>query len=835
MYKQLTALFARYAAAHIKVQGKPQSVRSADGQMIGALDVVSLANGQIRVAGWTIADDVVIHMNGIKASTKATLRREDVALAHGIDPHLGFDLVLPLGPVGLREMARFGIKFHLSPDPDKTVAMTLPLVGIRRMQVFILVRFMAAMASQITTCFRWIITRNPRYRARIKQALKLASLPDAQELDPDLFRAWTPPPCPAGMTIVMPVFNAFDLLQEALERVRNNTDVPWRLILIEDCSTDDRIRPFLKDWKAGHPDSVILLENETNLGFIRSVNRGLENAILWPDPVVLLNSDALVPKNWASRLLAPMVIGPNVATVTPMSNEAEIFTVPLICKPQPLGPGQGEAIDAFAMQLNPAAERVTTPTGVGFCMAINMKYLAKLPQLDTDFGRGYGEEVDWCQRARNIGGVHLCAANLFVEHRGGQSFGSTEKQRLIAANNQKITRRYPAYDTEVERFMKADPLRSTRLALALAWIGTQDAYPVSIYLAHSMGGGAEAYLQSRIKTKHHSLGRSAVVLRVGGKKRWQVELVTPNGIISGQTDDLDYVHTLLKPVTRRRLIYSCGVGDRDPSTLPDVLLGLADGGRTAIEILFHDYFPLSPSYTLLNDEGRFVGVPQAAEEAALGYHCFTTQDQTVSLPAWKSEWGKLMEQAKEVVVFSENSAKIVGAAYPQVVSKLAIKPHELLCPVPLLDPPASTARRVVGVLGDIGPQKGAGLMLELAQYLERHNIGLAIIGNFDTRFPIPPSVPVHGTYQSSNIPQLAARYRVTDWFIPSIWPETFSFTTHEALATGLPVHAFALGAQGDAVTQAANGMPIPYSVEEDLNHSLRVHFSSLVSLSKRAA
>ena len=41
--------------------------------------------------------------------------------------------------------------------------------------------------------------------------------------------------------------------------------------------------------------------------------------------------------------------------------------------------------------------------------------------------------------------------------------------------------------------------------------------------------------------------------------------------------------------------------------------------------------------------------------------------------------------------------------------------------------------------------------------------------------------------------------------MPSIWPETFSFTTHEMLATGKPVMAFDLGAQGEAVREAENG------------------------------
>ena len=44
-----------------------------------------------------------------------------------------------------------------------------------------------------------------------------------------------------------------------------------------------------------------------------------------------------------------------------------------------------------------------------------------------------------------------------------------------------------------------------------------------------------------------------------------------------------------------------------------------------------------------------------------------------------------------------------------------------------------------------------------------------------------------------------------------IWPETFSYTTHEAIATGLPVWSFDLGAQADAIRTTATGRVIPFA------------------------
>ena len=85
---------------------------------------------------------------------------------------------------------------------------------------------------------------------------------------------------------------------------------------------------------------------------------------------------------------------------------------------------------------------------------------------------------------------------------------------------------------------------------------------------------------------------------------------------------------------------------------------------------------------------------------------------------------------------------------------------------------------------------------------------------------LPESTPIHGTYRIGELDQLAAKYAITCWLIPSVWPETFSFTTHEALASGLPVYTFALGAQGAAAKAAENGHPIPFDPDADLAQSV---------------
>ncbi|MCI2400249.1 glycosyltransferase [Aliiroseovarius subalbicans] len=636
----------------------------------------------------------------------------------------------------------------------------------------------------------------------LKRVLGLEVSSTTHVLAADMFQDQALQPLPSQtISIILPVHNALDLLPEVLDRVMRHTDLPFRLIIVEDASPDPGVRPFLQDFASRHPEKVELIENAQNLGFIGSVNRAFERAQAHGDHVLLLNSDAFVPESWANRLFRPIFEDARVATVTPMSNDAELFSVPFPCTRRDLEPGQGDRIDAVARTFSSALPLVVAPTGVGFCMAINAAFLGKIPKLDEVFGRGYGEEVDWCQKARALGGRHLGLPNLFVEHRGGVSFGSAEKQRLIRTNNQVISKRYPHYDREVQAFVRQDPLFSPRIALAMAWLGSASTDRVPIYLAHAMGGGAEIYLQRRIA---QDLGRmpGVVVLRVGASARWQVELRTEGATATIQSDETGYVLKLLEALPCRQIVYSCGVGDPDPVTLPDLLLDMKRGDDR-LEVLMHDFLPISPSYTLLDHDNTYRG-PVTPGRDDKAHQTVRPDGSQVSLSEWQDAWGRLIRAADEVVTFCRDSAMQVTAVWPDVQTTL--RPHDL-----------PSEKVTIGVLGNIGLHKGAAVVAGLADALIKvADARLVVVGNIDPAFRLPATSLVHGTYDSSQLTQLVSRYGITHWLIPSIWPETFSYTTHEALATGLPVHAFALGGQGEAVAAAPNGHLVPFDPDGDL-------------------
>jgi GT2 family glycosyltransferase/glycosyltransferase involved in cell wall biosynthesis len=813
------ALYLRYAAAHADRLGG-MTLPLGRRRPLVHLETIRLHGGMITFTGWAAVKRIAVIWPDGAVRSAPSIERADVVARHGLPLVTGFRLSVPDTARPLRLVATTASGRVMAADLRHPNDPPSRAAERRLMRAFA-----ADLVRALPVGLWWLITRRPEARARLRRALGLGEALRARTLDPVYatpprrFRARHP------ITIIVPVHNARDLTRDCLDRVAAHTDLPWHLVVIDDASTDPGMSGFLRGWAAHRPGQVTLLENPQNLGFVGSVNRGLALAEGRPGHVVVLNSDALVPPGWASRLLAPIEADASIASVTPMSNDAEIFSVPRICEAGALAPGQAEAMDRVAAGLGQPARLPSAPTGVGFCMAMSARWLAREPRLDAAFGRGYGEEVDWCQKLRRKGARHVCLPTLFVEHRGGQSFGAAQKRRLVGQANAMIRSRYPAYDVEVQSYIAHDPLATPRLALAIAKSAEEAAGPMPVFVAHSLGGGAE---QALVREIEQSLARNtdALVLRVGGDRRWTLELHGRGGAVAGAGDDPEIIRHLMAPCAALDIVYSCGVGDPDPLGLPDMILSLIRPDRPdRVEMRVHDFFMVSPSYCLLGADGRYRGVGGAmAHDPA--HRLEMADGRVVSLADWQAAWGRLVAACWRIVVFSEASRAIIARTYPAAACRIAVLPHRPVLPGPVASP-APDAPQVIGVLGNINHQKGAEIVLGLAE--RRSALGapgaasarLVVVGNLDARYAPPRALTLHGSYDRAEIGLLVQRYGITMWLMPSIWPETFSFVTHEMLATGLPVLGFDIGGQGEALRAAPNGWPVPFDPDADPVEAMR--------------
>jgi GT2 family glycosyltransferase len=230
---------------------------------------------------------------------------------------------------------------------------------------------------------------------------------------------------------------------QCLESLLRNTPPNIPILFIDDASPDSRITEYLQP--KAFKGNFAFISKPTNSGFVGTAN--LAFALCAPHDVVLLNSDILVPANWLERLTAAVYSSASVATATPFTNHGSILSVPVRNTPShELIPNLSfeeydHNISQYSRRLYPII-----PTAIGHCVYFKRTVLELVGYFDEAFAPGYGEEVDFSQRAVLSGFNHVVADDLFVYHKGSVSFGENPaKAQLQSAHEAIINQRYPWY------------------------------------------------------------------------------------------------------------------------------------------------------------------------------------------------------------------------------------------------------------------------------------------------------------------------------------------------------------------------------------------------------
>jgi GT2 family glycosyltransferase len=138
--------------------------------------------------------------------------------------------------------------------------------------------------------------------------------------------------------------------------------------------------------------------------------------------VVLLNSDTVVTRNWLGKLQQAAYSRPNIGTVTPLTNNGTIASVPRFLENNEIPPGF--KLEEFARIIERCSRReyISVPTCVGFCTYVRREMLDAVGVFDPVFDKGYGEENDLSLRGAKAGFDNIIDDATFIFHRGNMSF-----------------------------------------------------------------------------------------------------------------------------------------------------------------------------------------------------------------------------------------------------------------------------------------------------------------------------------------------------------------------------------------------------------------------------
>ncbi|GAB0119343.1 glycosyltransferase [Acidisoma sp. 7E03] len=623
-----------------------------------------------------------------------------------------------------------------------------------------------------------------------------------------------------GLAVILPVYRGLETTLQCLTRLLASVPRGTRVIVVDDQSPEPALSAAIDALAARR--RITLIRNARNLGFPGSVNRGM--AAAEGRDVVLLNSDALVPPGWLERLRDAAYSAPDIGTVAPLSNEATILSYPRADDRQP-PPAEDEldGIDALAWKANGAAV-VDIPTSVGFCMYIRAACLAETGPFREDvFAQGYGEENDFCMRARHLGWRHVAAPGVFVAHIGGHSFGAA-RAHLLRRNEALLERLHPGYGALVAAHIAADPLAEARRRFDRArWLAGRrrgTARASVLLITHEEGGGVERQVRARAQALARQ-GLTPILLRPaeGGGCR------VATGLDSGNPWAADFPNLIFRLPEEMRALLSFLRAERPQHVELHHRLGHAPAVADLaallgipLDIVVHDYAAICPRVTLVTVTGRYCGEPDAATCAACVADLGSRLREEITVPALRARTAAEFAAARHVTFPSPEVEARFRRYVPTRDARIAPWQTD---PKTLPRRPRAAPRRPgaplrIAVIGALGTEKGYDVLLDCARDAARRDLPLefVIIGYTHDDLRLIETGRVRITYRfapEEAVAEIAAQ-EAEIAFIPSIWPETWCFALSDAWAAGLRAAVFDIGTQAERVRETGLGWVLPLAL-----------------------
>lgn len=242
----------------------------------------------------------------------------------------------------------------------------------------------------------------------------------------------------SDIDIIVCVHNAIDDFKKCIDSIIINTNADFNLIIVDDGS-DNNIDEYIKTIKL---NNLVKIRNKKAKGYTFAANQGLK--ISKSSFVVLLNSDTIVTKNWINKMINCANSDPKIGMVGPLSNTASWQSIPEIENDGDWANNEipishnidqyGYLVEKDSVVLYPRLNFLN-----GFCLLIKRELINNIGYLDeNNFGKGYGEENDYCIRAIKNGWELAVADDTFIFHAQSKSYSNEKRVELCRIANEKL-------------------------------------------------------------------------------------------------------------------------------------------------------------------------------------------------------------------------------------------------------------------------------------------------------------------------------------------------------------------------------------------------------------
>ncbi|MCF7886109.1 MAG: glycosyltransferase family 2 protein [Candidatus Marinimicrobia bacterium] len=221
----------------------------------------------------------------------------------------------------------------------------------------------------------------------------------------------------------MPHYNGVRILQDCLQSLQDNTNLPVHVILIDNGSTDSSLEMVHREFP-----EVQVLQMEENLGFAGGCNAGIRGAD--SEFVLILNNDTIHRKGWISHLLERIQAADDIAVVQPKihsyqnkgkfdysgaaGGEMDIFGFPF---------ARGRLFENIEKDEHQYDQEDDIFWASGTAFLARRKLIIKAGLFDEDFF-AHMEEIDLDWRLHLMGYRIVVEPKAVIWHRSGYTLGA---------------------------------------------------------------------------------------------------------------------------------------------------------------------------------------------------------------------------------------------------------------------------------------------------------------------------------------------------------------------------------------------------------------------------
>lgn len=292
------------------------------------------------------------------------------------------------------------------------------------------------------------------------------------------------------VSIVIVNWNTRELLLRCIQSISDTlTRLAFQVVVVDNASTDDSALHVRKQF----PD-VKWIQNQTNVGFARACNQGIELGI--GRYVMLLNSDTVLRPLTVEKAILFMdnrsdagIVGGKLLNPDG-SFQASYNDDPSVLSELVTSAGLARWVFGKYYPSHTPEES----TGVravdwvgGACLVARRAAIDQVGPLDPTYYM-YSEDLEWCYRFRRAGWKVYFLPDLEVFHWAGQSSHPIEESKLLWLTKSRV-RFLAGHTNRIAIWALQACLRISAVAKALAWLAIA-----------SLAGGRRASSMAKVRS-----------------------------------------------------------------------------------------------------------------------------------------------------------------------------------------------------------------------------------------------------------------------------------------------------------------------------------------------